>query len=376
MNPRGLSDSIGGVGVDRRGFLKLGMASALAMTSSVDAGESRFQQAVHVLEQAVTAGTVRAASMVVREHGKTQWVVLGEGVQRNSSFLLGSITKPMAITPLVCLWNEKALNLDDPAWKYLPEFRGDGRDSITIQHLLTHVSGLPDQLPNNAELRRSHAPLKKFVEHALRLKPRFQPGTEYEYSSMAILLACEIAQRITGKSIAELTQQYVFDVAGMKHSALGMGKLDPKEIVDVQTERAAPEAGGGDPSARTWDWNSPYWRALGAPWGGAHASADDVLRFLDLFNLDVGSKLPRPVVERMIRNHNANGLPPRGLGLGLGPRSILSGVSDRAYGHTGSTGTIAWCDPLHDLACVILTSLPGQAITPHPRELAARAFLG
>ncbi len=361
---------------NRREFFGIGLASSLAMVSSAGASASKFERAAKKLEEAVTSGLVKAATMVVRDHGMTQWIALGDGIHRNSSFLLGSITKPMAVTPLVCLWNQKLFELSDLACKFLPEFRGDGRETITIQHLLTHVSGLPDQLPNNAELRRSHAPLSQFVEHALRLKPRFQPGTEYEYSSMAILLACEIAQRLTGKTIAELTQQYVFDPAGMKHSALGVGRLERNELVAVQTERAAPEAGGGDPSARTWDWNSDYWRQLGAPWGGAHASAEDVLRFLDLFVAADDSKLPRSVAQMMRRNHNAMGLVPRGLGLGVGARSILAGVSDQAYGHTGSTGTIAWNDPRQDIACVILTSLPGQAVTPHPREIVARELLG
>ena len=38
-----------------------------------------------------------------------------------------------------------------------------------------------------------------------------------------------------------------------------------EEIVRNQTDHAAPESGAGDPTAKEWDWNSPYWRALGAP---------------------------------------------------------------------------------------------------------------
>jgi CubicO group peptidase (beta-lactamase class C family) len=43
-------------------------------------------------------------------------------------------------------------------------------------------------------------------------------------------------------------------------------------------------------------------------------------------------------------------------------------ASPQTFGHTGSTGTIAWADPATDTVCVILTTLPGTAMSPHPRQ--------
>ena len=54
----------------------------------------------------------------------------------------------------------------------------------------------------------------------------------------------------------------------MKHSAQGLGRFKLEEMVSCQMEGAAPESGGGDPQAKEWDWNSPYWRKLGAPGEG------------------------------------------------------------------------------------------------------------
>ena len=73
----------------------------------------------------------------------------------------------------------------------------------------------------------------------------------------------------------------------------------------------------------------------------------------------------------MIRNHNPAGLTPRGLGFAVGQESGSPGCSPRTFGHTGSTGTLCWADPASDTICVVLTSLPARAVTPHPRELAA-----
>ena len=73
----------------------------------------------------------------------------------------------------------------------------------------------------------------------------------------------------------------------------------------------------------------------------------------------------------MIKNHNPEGLTPRGLGFGVGKGSGSPGCSDQTFGHTGSTGTLCWADPASETICVVLTSLPRLASQRHPRELAA-----
>jgi CubicO group peptidase (beta-lactamase class C family) len=195
----------------------------------------------------------------------------------------------------------------------------------------------------------------------------FKPGTQYSYSSMGILLASEIGQRLSGKSIAMLTDEAVFQPLGMKHSALGLGRLDPTSLMRCQVEKAAPESGAGDPSAKNWDWNSNYWRGLGAPWGGVNASAPDVARFLDAFLRRDARLLQPDSFQQMVTNQNPPGLRRRGLGFDLGPSLGGPALSEHAFGHGGSTGTLCWADPESNTICVVLTTLPSQAVRPHPR---------
>lgn len=361
--------------MQRRPFI-LGTAVGIFMNqaSATPAPEPAEQlaAAAQVLSDSVKSGQVRAATIVahIGEHSIAR--AFGEA-NLDSSFLLGSISKPICVAALMSLFDQRAFQLTDLVQKHLPEFKGEGREHVTVQHLLTHVSGLPDQLPNNNQLRKSHAPLSEFVAGAIRVPLAFEPGSKYEYSSMAILLATEIAQRISGQNFLTLVDETVLQPLQMKHSAIGVGRLAPEAMVPVQTEHAAPEAGGGDPSAKEWDWNSRYWRGLGAPWGGVHASAGDVATFLRAF-VDTQEKFLSAATSRlMVRNHNPSGIVPRGLGFALGP-SISKNCSEVAFGHTGSTGTIAWLDVERQTGCVILTSLPGQAVQPHPRELAAEAL--
>src|SRR6185295_222333 len=99
------------------------------------------------------------------------------------------------------------------------------------------------------------------------------------------------------------------------------------ELVSVQTEFGAPEAGAGDPSAKDWDWNSPYWRKLGAPWGGTHCSAPDIARWLAEFLDEKGAAVKPETARQMVRNHNPLGVAPRGLGFNVGTSAGGKGCS-------------------------------------------------
>jgi CubicO group peptidase (beta-lactamase class C family) len=289
-------------------------------------------------------------------------------------FLLGSISKPISMTALMTLFERGEFKLDDPVKKFLPKFVGDQRDDVTMRHLLTHVCGLPDQLPENNELRSKYAPLSEFVEHAMRTPLQFVPGTKYQYSSMAILLAAHAAERISGTDIRTLVERAVFKALQMQHSVLGLGRFKLTSMVPCQTEHAAPESGSGDPKAKGWDWNSPWWRKLGAPWGGVHASAPDIGKLLAHFLNETGACLKPETARLMVRNHNPSGVTPRGLGWNVGLLAGSKGCSEKTFGHTGSTGTIAWADPATRTICVVLTSLPARAMQLHPRDLAADAI--
>jgi CubicO group peptidase (beta-lactamase class C family) len=353
----------------RRSLLQIGLGTALATPLWAALRQDKLEAAADVLAKATSDGTVAAATLYVRQKDAEFAKAFGKAKSVDAMFLLGSISKPIAMTAVMSLYDQEKIALDDPAKKYLPEFTGEGREKITVRQLLTHVSGLPDQLPENNALRKSHATLEEFAAHAMKTPLHFAPGTKYEYSSMAILLAAEIARRVSATSILELTDKTVFQPLAMKHSALGLGKFKQEELVPVQTEHAAPEAGGGDPTARDWDWNSVYWRKLGAPWGGAHCSAPDVARFLGEF-LSAAGKAVKPETARlMLRNQNPAGLTPRGLGFQIGAATGSPGCSEKTFGHSGSTGTLAWADPATDTIFVVLTSLPGGAVKGHPRTM-------
>ncbi len=355
----------------RRTFLGTAVAFVAGHPLSAAQPRGRWDDAAEVLERATADKQVAAAVLHVVHKGESFSRHFGAAASADAMFLLGSISKPINVAAVMTLFDQGKFKLDDPVKKFLPDFTGDGREDVTIRHLLTHTSGLPDQLPNNNELRRKHAPLTEFARETMRTRLDFAPGVKYQYSSMGILLATRVAEVISETDILTLTDRTVFQPLGMKHSAQGLGKFKLEDMVVCQKDGAAPESGGGDPKAKEWDWNSPYWRKLGAPWGGTHASAPDIAAFLGEF-LGARGKVVKPETARlMITNHNPKGLTPRGLGFGVGKEAGSPGCSDQTFGHTGSTGTLCWADPATETICVVLTSLPRRGAERHPRAIAA-----
>jgi CubicO group peptidase (beta-lactamase class C family) len=333
--------------------------------------DDKLEGAAKVLAKAAADGQVAAAVMCVTQRDMSFTRAFGKASLKDAMFLLGSITKPICLAGLMTLFDRGEFALDDPLKRFIPQFTGDGRDRVTMRHLLTHVSGLPDQVVDNSALRAKHAALSEFVEHAVRAPLAFSPGSRFQYSSMGTLLAMHVAERIGKVGIREFVDRTVFERLGMEQSALGLGKFMLDDVLPCQTEFGAPEAGGGDPAAKEWDWNSPYWRRLGAPWGGAHCSAPDVERFLAEFLFAKGNLVKPATARLMVSNQNAHGITPRGLGFNVGVAAGSRRCSEKTFGHTGSTGTVCWADPASETICVVLTTLPGRAVQPHPRDLAA-----
>jgi CubicO group peptidase (beta-lactamase class C family) len=344
---------------DSLAVLAAGLCAPISLRAAALNADT-MEAAARKIQKHVDTGALESAVLYVRRGAETFQRAFGKAADADAVFLLASITKTMTAAGVMVLADRNELRLADRAVKYIPEFSEGARKEITIEQLLVHTSGLPDQLPDNTALRQRHAPMADFVQGAIRTPLLFNPGTKYHYQSMGILLAAEIAQRIARMPFAEFLAKELFTPLGMNRTALGLGRFKIADTVRCQTEHGAPEAGGGDASAREWDWNSTYWRSFGAPWGGAHGTAADVARFLRAFLHPDGIGLREETARLMIRNHTEGLEARRGIGFALGPGGFGKGCSDKSFGHSGSTGTLAWADPASGTSCVILTSLPAS----------------
>ena len=334
--------------------------SSLAAAASVATARGDIEEASRLVAVHVDSGAVRGAVLDVRAGGRDYARSYGTAGDTDAIFLLASITKPMTAAGVMLLADRGELRLADPVHRFIPEFREGARARITVRHLLTHTSGLPDQLPENVELRKRNAPLGEFVERTIRTGLLFAPGTRYSYQSMGILLAAELCQRITDMPFPEFLASDLFGPLGMGRSALGLGPFALEDTQRSQVEHGPPHGGLGRPEAAHWDWNSRYWRELASPWGGAHASASDVARFFSEFLPGEDTTVLRvETAALMVRDHTAKLGRSRGLGFALGA-GAGAGCSEFTFWHGGATGTLAWADPATGVRFVLLTTLPNR----------------
>ena len=288
-----------------------------------------------------------------------------EPIRNDAMFYMASVTKPIIYSCSMILVERGLLNLSDKVSRYLPEFAGKNKDATQILHLFTHTSGLADELPNNAELRKAHAPLSRFVVEAIKSPAAFAPGTSQSYSSLATILTAEIIQRISGMGIREFVKKEFTGPLGMNSTGLGSQGFDPKRIVRC----TVPEYQVGS----NFGWNSTYWQEFGSPTGGLFSTPSDFAMVCAMM-LNAGKarglQLLSPATTRMMITNRMNDMPdmpepirrtqPWGLGWKLnhlGQTDSWGDLLDRnVFGHTGSSGNVVWMNPDTQGFCILFTN--------------------
>lgn len=336
----------------------------------------RLARVYRFLDDAVARGDLPAAALLVARQGQAlpPYAVGRHTLQPDAPtlrpdaiFLVASVTKPVVVSAVMLLVERGELLLDDRVARVVPEFGVNGKGAITLRHLMTHTSGLPDMLPENEALRAEHAPLSEFVRRICALEPSFAAGTAIDYQSTGIAMLGEVVERVTGTALRDFLRQEIFEPLGMHDTALGVAGLD---------ERRVPEINVGEAALRSdWHWNSPYWRHFGAPWGGLFTTVSDFFRYMQCF-LDGGhfgdAEVFSPATVAAMTCDQTGGLAQIpaamreeqrwGLGWRLFPAARWSYfgnlVSAGTFGHGGATGTVVWADPARQMTCLLFTTEP------------------
>jgi len=340
-----------------------------------------LDRAYWVLEKATQLGKIPGAAILVARNGipmeprcfgRMHPEADSSPIQPDSIFLVASVTKPVTVAATMLLVERGKISLNDKVASIIPEFGNRGKDQIRIRHLMTHTSGLPDMLPENQKLREKQATLKEFVRLIYDLTPDFPPGTNIQYQSSGIAILGEIIERIEGISLPEFLHREIFQPLGMNDTALGAQGLQADRVAHVNT--ADMEMGGVRMQNTDWDWNKPYWRNFGAPWGGMFTTVADMFRFCQMFlnggEFEGARVFKSETVKAMTTDQTTSmeAIPMSakqqawGLGWQLQPEFGFPYfgdlVSPGSYGHSGATGTLVWVDPIQWLICVLFTTEP------------------
>lgn len=153
-------------------------------------------------------------------------MVTGEKITANTLFNLGSISKTVVASGILILQEEGKLSLADPLSKYFPGFRNrEIADRVTVMHLLTHTSGLPDNRPVSED-REFFITAKDYENWAPVMQAEnlvFEPGGKYEYSNPAFNGLALIIEKVSGQKWQDFISEKIFSPAGMVTSTITDG---------------------------------------------------------------------------------------------------------------------------------------------------------
>jgi CubicO group peptidase (beta-lactamase class C family) len=155
-----------------------------------------------------------------------------ETLDNNSVFELQSITKQFTGLSVLLLIEKGKLNLKDTLSKFFPELP---YKNVTIQNLLSHTSGLPDDLDVMSQYwNHEKVAFNKDLLHILAIHnvpPHFAPGKRVEYSNTAFEILASIIEKVSGLSYAKFLQQNIFTPLAMRSSHIYTTTHAPKQDI-------------------------------------------------------------------------------------------------------------------------------------------------
>ncbi len=141
----------------------------------------------------------------------------------DTKFRIGSVTKQFTAMLIMQLKEDGKLDLEAKITDYLPWYRKDTGNKITIHHLLTHTSGIPNYTGSAdtiADINTHNYSPKEIAEKYCSGDLEFEPGTQFKYDNSGYFLLGVIVEAITKKTYATVLKEQIFDPVGMKNSGI------------------------------------------------------------------------------------------------------------------------------------------------------------
>lgn len=298
----------------------------------------------------------------------------------DTRYVIFSATKPFVASTVWQLITEGKLSVDQHVAEIVPEFGTNGKDVITLEHVMLHTSGFPTPIFHAPDWDNRDLRLEAFGSWGLD----YEPGTRYWYHpTSAHWVLAELIERVEGRDFRDVVRERVVEPLRLPRFALGGSaatdgefaelvlrgeRMSPDELEAFIGLRELPLTEAADENLP--NLNDPRMRATGIPGGGAVATAADLAIFYQalMHNPDglwdetllrdatgrVWNNLPDPLMRVPAS---------RGLGViiaGEDEKGFMRGFgrtnSPRAFGHNGAAGQIAWADPATGLSFGYVTN--------------------
>ena len=340
-----------------------------------------LREPLNVLDTWVADGVVRGAGAAIWHDGEIAATHEagsareGHPVTPETLFALASVSKPLTASAVVHAVDAGGLDLNQPVSSIVPEFGSVDdmladdvypqleavRDRVSVRHLLSHVSGLPENAGVKRVRMRDKPTLDQIVDIMCGLPLQSAPGELLRYSNVGFGIAARVVERATGTAIHRYVDDNILGPLGLANVLTRPGPDDSARLAFTDDAASA----GTDVES----YNSRYWQDLGIPWGGYYGSPGDIARFAATFLPGVRSVLSDELKAEMIIDQTGRvpgGVDSAGVrwergAWGLGwevavdkPRHWTGTArSPATFCHWGQSGTLVWADPERRLALAV-----------------------
>jgi uncharacterized protein YbbC (DUF1343 family)/CubicO group peptidase (beta-lactamase class C family) len=333
-----------------------------------------------VIAEAIENKRLPGAVVLVGRKGRIVWVKaygaravepVREAMTADTIFDLASLTKVVATaTSIMILVERGKLRLNDPVSLYIPELKGDGRERITIEQLLTHVSGYAPDF----DLRERWNGYDEAIKRLTREPLRNAPASRFTYSDIGFITLGEVVARVSGMPLDQFARKNIFEPlrmrdTGFRPAAALKTRIAPTEKRRGQLSYLGDTAANIGAEGEVWlrgEVHDPTsYRMNGvAGHAGLFSTANDLAIYCQMI-LNGGSYsgvrilAPLTVAEMTRPRVVSSGGNTRGLGWDMNT-SYSTNRGDLfplgSFGHTGFTGTSIWIDPASEMFVVFLSN--------------------
>jgi uncharacterized protein YbbC (DUF1343 family)/CubicO group peptidase (beta-lactamase class C family) len=333
-----------------------------------------------VIAASIEKKELPGAVVLVARHGKIVWrKAYGaravepqrEAMTLDTIFDLASLTKVVATTTSIMILVEQGrVRLADPVVQFIPEMKGEGRDAITIEQLMAHVSGLAPDF----DLRERWTGYDEAIKHLYREPLRTPPGTRFVYSDINYIALGEVVHRVSGMMLDEFARRNIFAPLGMRDTGFNPNSGLRARIAPTEKRRGQMNYlgdSGANAGAEGAQWlrgqvhDPTSFRMNGvAGHAGLFSTANDLAIFCQmLLNGGVynGARILSPMTVATMTRPRAVSETGAARGLGWDLATTFSANKGDlfplgSFGHTGFTGTSIWIDPASDSFVIFLSN--------------------
>jgi CubicO group peptidase (beta-lactamase class C family) len=261
-------------------------------SNAADARDAALAADAKAFVARLAAGGEFSGAVLLTHHGRTV-VRQGYGfADRNARrlntpgtpFMLSSVSKMFTAVTIAKLVERDQLSFDSTLGSLLPEYpSAEARDQVTVRHLLTMSSGIPDlfRVPDFWANIGAIKSAPDFWKYFARSPLQFRPGAQWAYSNSNFLLLGAIIERQTGRAFTSVVEEEIFRPLGLVNTRY---RINPSRKPALGYTRTVPAGASMDPSGWYPAWEEPKPGdefIVGSPMGGGYSTVDDLARFAD-----------------------------------------------------------------------------------------------